>query len=160
MSDIRYSDPEPPQCGRTVSFDASLCSPENAGRFELAASDCKAVMEELGWHHPRGYLQDDFYSWIAAADPEKTEVLVVRKYWAQSAGYVAERLVRDGKANVWCAVCNAPVNNPTVEHERSGHLLPSGEKKTSGHFYETITCQQGHQLWSDVWIRIHGGKRT
>ena len=129
----------PPLCGSVVRY-AQKCGHDDAhGEFLFKTADVEQALRDSLQENPHLTNSDDgaMLRWVQRRDDSLTKPSDVPSIWSRFK-YVANDLVRAGKAEIHCRQCNA-----TIE---SHQIATNDDSGRPGWNYDRVVCPHGHDL--------------
>ena len=125
-----------PVCGPMVRLMQEDKQNDCYGEVVIDSKELESRLIELNAHHsPR----DKILEWIANRDDSVPHQVLVPKLWQGDFQYIANDMLRNGNATVWCVKCHRTYKNANLnEGEVESHSV--------GSFYNRLFCPENHKL--------------
>ena len=129
----------PPPCGSVIRYTQKYGYEERHGEFLFSAADVERELKNALRENPHLVNTDEgaLLNWVQRRDDSVTEPTDVPLIWDRFK-YVANDLVRAGKADIFCMECESAIGADQITtNDDSG--------KPSWNF-DRVICPQGHKL--------------
>jgi len=137
----------PPPCGSMIRYDPITFYEDAYGEFLFKAADVEQEVEDSIRECTSDLASDDegaVLIWTQGRDETLTEPTDVPSIWDRFK-YVANDLVRAGKAEIYCKKCQATIG--------SDQVTTNDDSGKRGWNFDRIVCPHGHNLL--VVERVH-----
>jgi len=128
-----------PPCGSVIRYIHKSNYEETHGEFLFRAVDVEQALKDSLREHPHlaNGEEGTILRWAQGCDESVTEPADVPSIWYQFQ-YVANDLVRAGKADIYCQKCQA-----TIEPDQ---IVLNDDRGRPGWNFERVVCPLGHNL--------------
>jgi hypothetical protein len=129
----------PPPCGLLIHYAQEYGYGETHGEFQFKAADVEQELKNFLRENPHLTNDDEgaILNWTKGCDESFTEPTDVPSIWSRFQ-YVANNLVRAGKAEIYCRECNAVIGVDQI-----GTNDDHGKR---GWNFDRVVCPHGHTL--------------
>ena len=129
----------PPPCGSVIRYIPECIYEETNGEFLFRSADVEQNLEEVLQENPNLANSDEgaILNWVQGSDDSLTEPTNVPSIWARFQ-YVANNLVRAGKANIYCKECETEI--------RQEQIVMNDDSGKPSWNYDRVVCPHGHNL--------------
>ncbi len=130
----------PPPCGTAIRYHPAHQHGEDVfGEFLFRAEDVEQVLRQTLKESPHLSNTDEgaLLSWVKNHDETLTGATDVPELWSRFK-YIADKLVRSGKAKIRCRECNASL--------KPDQLQTNDDTGKAGWNFNRLVCPQGHNL--------------
>ena len=129
----------PPPCGSVIRYIPKYGYEETHGEFLFQATDVEQELQERLQLNPRLANGDDgsILRWVQGCDESVTEPTAVPSIWVRFQ-YVADDLIRAGKAEIYCQKCQATIGSDQISTNDD-----SGKRSWN---FDRVVCPHGHDL--------------
>ena len=129
----------PPPCGSVIRYSQN-CVYENVhGKFSFRTADVEHELKEILHENPHLANGDEgaILNWLQGRDDTLTEPTNVPPIWSRFQ-YVANDLVRAGKAEIYCRECDAVIE--------ADQITTNDDAGKRGWNFDRVVCPHGHNL--------------
>jgi hypothetical protein len=129
----------PPPCGPLIRYVQHCVYEDVHGEFLFKVADVEQQIKGILQENPHLANGDEgaILNWIKRRDESLTEPTGVPSAWARFE-YVANDLVRAGKAEIHCTKCGTVIG--------SDQLATNDDSGKRGWNFDRVACQHGHNL--------------
>jgi hypothetical protein len=129
----------PPPCGSVIRFSQDCVYEDVHGEFQFRTADVENELKNFLRENPHLANDDEgaILNWTKGCDESLTKPTDVPSIWSRFQ-YVADNLVRAGKAEIYCRECNAVIGIDQI-----GTNDDHGKR---GWNFDRVACQTGHNL--------------
>jgi len=129
----------PPPCGSVIRYVQDCVYEGVHGEFLFKATDVEQQIEGILKENPHLAQGDEgaILNWVKGRDESLTGPTSIPSSWARFQ-YMADDLVRAGKAEIHCTKCGAVIG--------ADQLATDDDSGKRGWNFDRIACQHGHNL--------------
>jgi hypothetical protein len=129
----------PPPCGSVIRFVQDCVYEDVHGEFQFRTADVEQELKSTLREYPHLANDDEgaILNWAQGRDESLTEPTDVPSIWSRFQ-YVANDLVRAGKAEIYCRECNAVIE--------ADQIATNDDRGKRGWNFDRVVCQHGHTL--------------
>jgi hypothetical protein len=129
----------PPPCGLLIRYAQEHGYEETHGEFIFRTADVEQELNNMLCENPHLANGDEgvILNWVQGRDELLTEPTDVPPIWSRFR-YVANNLVRAGKAQIYCNICKTAVG--------PDQITTNDDRGKRGWNFDRVLCQQGHNL--------------
>ena len=129
----------PPPCGSVIHYVQKCIYEDTHGEFLFRASDVEQELKDILRENLNLANTDEgaILNWVQGRNESLTEPTDVPSIWSRFK-YVADNLVRAGKAEIHCTKCGTVIG--------SDQLATNDDSGKRGWNFDRVACQHGHNL--------------
>ena len=129
----------PPPCGPLIRFVQKYNYGETHGEFLFKTADVEQELKDIIRENPHLANGDEgaILHWVQGCDESVAEPTDAPSIWTRFQ-YVADTLVRAGKAEIHCMICKATI--------RSDQISTNDDSGKRGWNFNRVVCPRGHNL--------------
>jgi hypothetical protein len=129
----------PPPCGAVICFVQKYANEDAHGEFIFKTTDVEQELKDILRANPHLANGDEgaILHWVQGCNESVTEPTNASSIWTRFQ-YVADSLVRAGKAEIHCMACKAAI--------RSDQISTNDDSGKRGWNFGRVICPHGHNL--------------